>query len=438
MESNVAEYFRDKILELLPSSQESFPSDNWIKTLYFELDPDSRSLNIYFPHLFLAEWFRHKLKDKLKASIANELEYVQEIHCQTLSAKKKPNIFSNYTIDDNYSFDNYIYNNNNYLAYTSAYEISQNNSKHSNPFLLIGQRGTGKTHLLKAIANNISYKNPDKKILFTDVQELDNKIKNNFHSRTYLTQYVSEFDVLLIDGIDYLDYYTYLQSELISIFDHFFEQEKQMVFACTGKISSKDFFLAKLKSRLESGLLIPIQPPDLEIRLQYLKRQTEEKSLHLGQEQLLYLALHYPDFKSLYRVIIHLISQSSLQGLDLGYLDMEEFRKALPRDMQNSAAELNSQKIISLVTEHFRLSPEQLRSGQQDKNTVLARQTAMYLCRRLLGQTYVQIGSVLGGKDHSTVLYSYNKIHKLRMDNKNIKNMLKNLEQKCKQHFIQS
>ncbi|MFW5960955.1 MAG: DnaA ATPase domain-containing protein [Desulfohalobiaceae bacterium] len=430
------EYFRDKIQELLPCKHEGPPSNNWLNTLVFELDKDSGSLSIYFPHLFLAQWFEQNLKFRLKTNIAHDFDYIQEIHCKTHSSSNPFNIFSNFKTDDNYSFENYIYNDNNYLAYNSAYELAYSNNIKSNPFLLIGKTGVGKTHLLKAIANAIANKRKQK-ILFTNVQEINNKIKNNFHSKKYITQYVSEFDFLLIDDIEYLDYYTYLQPELISIFDHFFEQKKQMVFACTGRISSKEFFLAKLQSRLASGLLIPVHPPDLESRMQYLQVQAQEKQLNLGQEQLLYLAMRYLNFKSLYRIIIHLLSQTSLHGLDPGSLDMEEFRKALPDDMQTTDIELNNQKIIALVAEYFQISTEQILSGQQDKNTVLARQIAMYLCRSLLQQTYTQIGQVLGGKDHSTVLYSCQKIKKLQKDNKNIKNLLKTLEQKCQKHFIQ-
>ncbi|MFP4671446.1 MAG: DnaA ATPase domain-containing protein [Desulfohalobiaceae bacterium] len=429
---NLTEYCRGKIQELLASNQERNPSSNWLSSLYFELEQESRVLCIYFPHLFLAEWFEQKLKKGLRSTIAQDLLYVQEIRCRTFASKARRNIFSSYVPDTNYSFTNFLYNSQNYLAVTSAYELAHNSSIKSNPFLLLGRKGSGKTHLLKAIANTVATKKPESKILFTDVQELDHRIKKNFQSRKYLPQYVSEFDLLIIDSIDDLDFYTYLQPELTSIFDNFQEQEKQMIFACRGKIRALEFMQSKLKSRLEAGLLIPVHAPDLEIRTQYLQNQTQARKLNLSQEQILYLALHYPDFKSLYRTVLHLLSQSSLHSLNLGSLDMESFQEKLPRDIQSAPAQLSNQKIISLVAEHFSLSQEQLSSGYQDRKTVLARQTAMYLCRRLLGQTYAQIGKTLGDKDHSTVLYSCQKIQKLRKDSKEMKSVLKTLEQKCR------
>lgn len=429
---------KDKILELLETDQDG-QSNQWLETIHFELLPESQCLIVFFPHLFLAQWFESYIKAQFQQAISHDIKCIKQIICKT-STTNLQKIFPKHQINNNYCFTNFIYNDENYIAYKSAYNLATNNEIIGNPFVIFGNKGSGKTHLATSIANLFIINNLDKNLLLISISDLNNAFKYKFKDKTKIKDYILNFDFIIIEDINLFFYYNYLQNYIIHIFDTFYEFNKQIVFTCTGNLSAMDFLEPKLKSRLESGLLVNLNNPDLNTRLRYIEQQCQIKQLQLNSEQILCLAIKYNNFKDLYRIIIHLLSQVHFKNQDLTQLDQDQFEDILPAGItdQPQTIQLDSEQVIALVSDYFQLSPNQLKAAKRDKASVLARQIAMYLCRELLEQTYTQIGAVFGGKDHSTVLYSCKKIQTLQYNNNEIKNMLKTLQLDCKQIGIKA
>ncbi len=424
---------KNKIQKLLEPDHEG-QSNQWLETIHFELLPESQCLIVFFPHLFLAQWFESNIKKQFQQAIARDIKWIKHIICKTSTTNLKK-IFPKHNINNNYCFTNFIHNDENYIAYKSAYNLAINNEITGNPFVIFGNKGSGKTHLVNSIANLFIINNSDKNLLLISISDLNHAFKYKFKDKTKIKDYILSFDFIIIEDINLFIYYKYLQNYIIHIFDIFYEFNKQMVFTCTGSLSAMDFLEPKLKSRLESGLLVNLNNPDLNIRLRYIEQQCQVKQLQLNSEQSLCLAIKYNNFKDLYITIIHLLSQVHFKNQDLTQLDQDQFEEILPAGIadQSQKIQLDSDQVIALVSEYFELSPNQLKAANRDRKSVLARQIAMYLCREMLEQTYTQIGAAFGGKDHSTVLYSCKKIQKLQNNNNEMKNMLKTLQQDCKQ-----
>ena len=383
-------------------------------------------LTVRFPHMYFAEWFdghaRKRFEDALEGT-GLSLSYECRDGSRSRTMREFRPVADSLPFGAEFIFDNFLVNNKNFFPLASAQEVAQSSQAPYNPFVLCGESGSGKSFLLRAIANARSENGRDgiHVVCIDDLHEL-------YTSRTDARKFLVSMHFLAVDDLQEIERYPYLQGELLALFDHFHLHRKQMVFACSGKVAAFTFLTPKLKSRLEWGLTVTLKAPDLDIRTQYVQHRCRERRLDLSKDRVLLLAQRFPDLRNLEGCLLKLWAYRELVH---DQISDEEFDNILNYLDDRSVTSLSVEQIIDAVCEHFGLAPEDILSAGRRHELVFARQVAMYLCRRHLGVSFPELGRAFGGRDHSTALYSCRKIEQLQRDDKSIKYMLQALTEKC-------
>ncbi len=393
-------------------------------SIYFEMDPD-KNLIIHLPHKLFAEWFDLHIRQELEDCIYKILTQINTINYRVKKNKNK--FLQNFKYDSQYKFENFLYNNNNYLSCMSIFEFAQSDYTSLNSALITGKKGCGKTHLLKAIANYKLENQPENKILYLTLDNLHTLYNHKYKKNKDLISWMHLFDTILLDDLQQIDTYPDLQKDLISIFDYFYEQERPIVFACRGNPHEMELLGNQLRSRLESGLIATLKEPDLDIKIKYLQEQNLQKKLDLNQNHILYLAGNLENFKNLYAAVVKLLAHKDLKSNPVDENVLKEIISEQSNRNQN-----NFQELITIVSEYFGYSHEEIKSKNRQQKIVLARQVGMFLCRELLGYSYLKIGQLFGDRDHSTVIHSIKKIQQLQEVDTDVKFMLKDLKITCR------
>lgn len=397
-----------------------------------DVSRQGNTVTLTFPHKFSLEMFTNSCLAEIQKNISWELK---------LDIRQKgptPGKISpcgqremKLPFGREYSFENFLHNKKNYFPWVSSKEIAEKNDTEFNPFVIFGMNSTGKTHLLRAIANYLVQKkkiNPDT-ILLSNAEELGNIYKSRFETREGARDFITRQGFLFIDNIHELIHLEHLQKELILLFDHFHEQKKQMIFCFTGALSLLDSLNPNLKSRLEWGLLVRVKRPDMEVRIRYIKQKCREKRLNLSNEQILTIAEKFENIRTIQGIILKLFAFHKLVTPELSAHDFQTILSSL--DDGSNRKSIDFEELVQLVCEEMDISPQEMLSKNRKKKTVLSRQICMYLARQFLPLSYPEIGKKFGNLDHSTVIYSVKKIDKFKEDNTETKNLLKNMVAKC-------
>lgn len=389
------------------------------------LGVDGSVLTVRFPHRYFADWFGTHARARFEQALAGTgltlayecLDKGRSRVVQEPRATNQPLPFGSEFI-----FDNFLVNNKNYFPLASAQEVAQSLEAPYNPFVLCGESGSGKSFLLRAIANVRS--EHGRGIHVTGIEDMHELYSARGDARKFLTS----MNFLAVDDLQEIARYQYLQGELLAIFDHFHLHRKQMVFACTGKVAGYSFLAPKLRSRLEWGLSVTLKAPDLDIRTQYALSRCRERRLDLSKDRILLLAQRFPDLRNLEGCLLKLWAYRELVH---DHISDDEYDNILNYLDDRAVTALSVEQVVDAVCAHFGLTPEDIFSVGRRHDLVFARQVAMFLCRRHMGLSFPELGRAFGGRDHSTVLYSCKKIEQLQRDDKSIKSMLQALTEKC-------
>jgi chromosomal replication initiator protein len=415
---------RDHLDEALRRAFTAEELDKWQNSL--GLTVNNGTVSVRFPHRFFGDWFNANIRSRFEQAVAAtglNVAYLSRDnhppvaeHLQHSPAPARP-------FGEVFFFDNFFVNNKNYFPLASAQEVAQSRQALYNPFVLCGESGSGKSFLLRAIANARSEHGRDS-IHVSSIEELHSLYSSRPDARTTLMT----MDFFGVDDLQQIARYPYLQDEMLTLFDHFHLHHKQMVFACSGKVANHSFLAPKLKSRLEWGLSVTLKAPDLDIRTQYAQARCRERQLDLSKDKILLLAQRFGDLRNLEGCLLKLWAY---QELVHDQISDEEFDNILNYIDDRASSALTVEQITDAVCRHFQVTREALLSAGRRHELVFARQVAMYLCRRHLGLSFPELGRAFGGRDHSTALYSFRKIEQLQRDDKSIKSMLHALTEKC-------
>ena len=410
----------------------------WFDPLLLNLSQEEKRLRVLFPHPFFAEWFASNLQNKFEEELHQLLGpgYLlvyrnsantnggQPTHSGGNGAKTL-----DYPFGSQFTFETFFANRKNYFSLASAREVAKQTNSQYNPFIICGGNGSGKTHILKSIANEMAKNTPKEHIFFGTMDDMQALYAERFNNDSFATRrFFSLYRAFFLDDLQHIERYPKLQDELVILFNTFYDQKKQMVFAATGQINNFPFLEPKLKSRLEWGLIIHLREPDLDIRIKYVQHMVKAKSIALSKEQVLTLAHRYQDFRFLQGVLLKLSAFRELMHKDLQDGD---FDMVLQNTEERTTPSLEPEAILQVVGEHFQTPVKHITGVKRHQKVVLARQLAMYLCRELLGSSYPVLGRIFGGKDHSTAMHSVKKIEKLKRDNEDMNLLLTELRRKC-------
>lgn len=407
----------------------------WFDPLDLNLDEAGQTLEVAFPHAYFARWFEGAMRDRFETMLraflgrAVAVRYRENLRTADCPAPAQTPRTIGFPFDAQFTFGSFLVNKKNYFPLASAREVAKQTGTLFNPFVVCGAGGAGKSHLLRAIANEISKRFDPARILLTSMQDLQELYTGRFNGDSLKARaFVLEHYFLFVDDLHQICNALELQPEIVSLFNHFYDNHKQMAFTCPSTIAACDYLDPMLRSRLEWGLIVTLKQPDLEIRVAYIQERCRSRKLTLSKEQMLTLAQRFQDFRYLQGILLKLLAYRELVSKELNHKDFEHI---LENTEERSMEALTPGTVIAVVAEHLGVNPKEITGARRHQNIAQARQVAMFLCRSLLGLSFPSLGRVFGGKDHSTVLYSVKKIEQMQENDPNLKRVLKELKKKC-------
>jgi chromosomal replication initiator protein len=340
-------------------------------------------------------------------------------------------------LSDRYTFDLFVIGKSNELAAAAAHAVSQAPGKVYNPLFIYGDTGLGKTHLMQAVAHETLQRSPETRITYVGTEQFMNELIGSILDRTgaeFRRRY-RETDLLLIDDVHFLKgRKETTQEEFFHTFNALYEAGRQIVLTSDRPPSEIAGLEARLISRFQWGMVADISLPDFEHRVAILKQKAKLDRLELTipDDVIHFIAEHVrSNVRELEGAIIKLLAYASLKHKDI---TVEVAREAL-RDKLRAAegAEREGDASLSLLTiqqavaKEWGVTVEGLRSKTRTKTLTIPRQIAMYLARELLATQLVEIGNAFGGRDHSTVIHSLEKVQKAVAEDINLKNRIQKI-----------
>lgn len=333
------------------------------------------------------------------------------------------------SINHNLTFENYVIGDNNRMAQAAAMAVANNPGSTYNPLFVYGGVGLGKTHLLHAIGNKALSINPSLNIIYMTSEEFINLYVQHLTTGKMdaLRNKVRKADIFMIDDIQFIENKESYQEEFFHTFNALHSENKQIVLTSDRPPKNIATLTDRLKSRFEWGLTVDIQPPSLETRMAIINLKAEQRGVKLDPDVTLYLA-------SLFQSNIREMEGQLTKLVVYSQVHQEPITQRLAEKLFGNIVrrEIDMDRIISVVGSYYNIGIDDILGSKRTANISIARQIAMYLCRSLGNFTTTKIGNFFGGKKHTTVMHSVDKIEKdlkineeLRKDVEEITNKIK-------------
>lgn len=367
-----------------------------------------------------------------------EQEVKNQIDNNSIKEEKIEDSNFSTNLNKNYTFDNFIVGNTNKFAQAAALEVAENPGVLYNPLFIYGNSGLGKTHLMHSIGNYIT-EHSNKKVLYvssdqfiSDFLGINKKDEHgkNFDYVTYFKNKYRSIDVLIVDDIQFFQGAPQTQNEFFNTFTKLHDENKQIIISSDRSPDDLKLLEDRLRTRFCWGLTADIFPPDFDLRVAIIKKKIIGDSINknIPDDVIEYIASNVGnDVRHLEGAITRLLAYSTMMGgveinLDLAVDVLKDF-------VNKGYSEKNSiNRIQRIVSEYFQVSVEDLKSKKRSANLAFPRQVAMYLCRKLTNESFPKIGIEFGGKDHSTVMHSVEKIEREINTNKELANIIEKLK----------
>lgn len=348
------------------------------------------------------------------------------------------NNFVNSNLKTIYTFDNFIVGNSNKFAHAAALSEAENPGKMYNPLFIYGNSGLGKTHLMHAIGNSI-VNNLNKKVLYvtseqfiSDFLGINKKDENgtNFNYVEYFKNKYRNVDVLIIDDIQFLGGAVQTQQEFFHTFNTLYSDNKQIIISSDRSPDDLKVLEDRLRTRFCWGLTVDIFPPDFELRVAILRKKISAGGVekNIPDDVIEYIASNMgSDVRQLEGSVTRLLAYSTMMSGSEINIDLAI--EALKDYINKGVSEKNNiHKIQKVVATYFAITVEDLKSKKRNSSIAFPRQIAMYLCRKLTDESFPKLGIEFGGKDHSTVIHSVDKIEEEIKTNKELFNIIEKLK----------
>ena len=346
-----------------------------------------------------------------------------------VEASRIPEIPSS-PLNNKYTFSSFVVASCNRFAHAAAQAVAEAPGKTYNPLYLYGGVGLGKTHLIQATGHAIKRANPSLQVAYLSLErfmnELINAIRYGYDKTQVFRERYRTIDVLLIDDVQFIAGKERTQEEFFHTFNALYDGQKQIVLTSDCPPREIPEIEERLHSRFEWGLIADIEPPDLETKVAILRRKAELQRVELPDDVALFLAGNSKhNIRELEGSLVRVLAMSSLRGLPLS--------KALAQEAMRSVSRTSDENPISIpriqktVADFYKISVDTLRSRSNVRSVLVPRQVAMYLCKRLTKKSYPEIARQFGGKHHTTVIHSVEKINHLIDSDRELEAVIKRL-----------
>ena len=475
MVSSVESNLWDNVLQAIKTKLQGESFETWFNPIQFEgLEEAQRLIRLRAPNQVVQDWVRSNYTDLINQSLSefnlagysirwvlpedrvrDNPEPVASPAAETSLSDSQVEITPQYVpsfaqgpatavatarkpaldpaLNSKYTFDNFVVGSCNQFAHAASVAVADAPGKTYNPLYLYGGVGLGKTHLMHACGHAIKQRNPHLRVSYLSSERFMNELINSIRydkTQSFREQYRS-VDVLLIDDIQFMAGKERTQEEFFHTFNTLYEQQKQIVISSDCPPREIPTLEERLHSRFEWGLIADLEPPDLETKVAILNRKAEALGFVIPDDVALFIASRVKNnVRELEGSLIRLVAISSLRGIPVS--------KDLAKDaIRNIASEeepgvITIEQIQKVVAANYKLSVDQLVSKSNSRPVAFPRQIAMYLCKKLTKHSYPEIGRAFGGKHHTTVIHSCDKIKSLAAEDAVFQKRLLNLSAELK------
>jgi chromosomal replication initiator protein len=430
-------------------SQQNF--ETWIKPIR-TLALDGDQLHLSVPNKFFKDWLLENYLVIIREALINASGYpidvnfvispdqdktqtdspeqspahpAQEIPHRKSSRPKLPQ-----SLNLNYSFERFVVGSCNQFAHAASVAVAEQPAKNYNPLFIYGGVGLGKTHLLNAIGIHTLSLYPDKNVVYVSAEEFMNELINSIrydHMPQFREKY-RNIDSLLIDDIQFIAGKERTQEEFFHTFNTLHDSAKQIVVTSDKFPRDIPNLESRLRSRFEWGLIADIQPPAIEDKIAIINKKAMENGMNIPSDVSHYIATQAEsNIRELEGFLIRIGAYSSLTKREIAMDLVKEVLKNIIK--QNEKEDISIEEIVKVVAGKLNVKITDVKSQKKNKNLALSRQIAMYLARKLTSASFPDIGEKIGGRDHSTVIYSNNKIKKTLESNPKMKQLVEEIEE---------
>jgi chromosomal replication initiator protein len=416
--------------------------DAWIKPLHF----DSRTKNeirLNVPNKFFRDWLiEHflELMEQVVSSIAHhEVKVclnvkqqspaeapVEKIERKEEREREKPHRINN--LIPKYTFENFIIGASNQFAQAASMAVANQPGDHYNPLFIYGGVGLGKTHLVNAIGHRAATKRPALKVLYLSSESFMNELIGSLR-RDKMDEFKTKFrniDILILDDVQFIAGKERTQEEFFHTFNSLYESHKQIVLTSDKFPKEIPGLEDRLRNRFEWGLIADIQPPDMETRVAILQKKAESVGFQLPHDVAIFIASNIDS--NVRELEGSLTRLGAFASLTKSVITMELTKEVLHNTLKGARRDVTVEGIQKTICEYFDIKLGDLKAKRRTQNIALPRQVAMYLCRKHTDTSYPAIGTMFGGRDHSTVIHASKTIEKKIKEDPNMQTTIEKLE----------
>jgi chromosomal replication initiator protein len=332
------------------------------------------------------------------------------------------------SLNPKYTFQTFVVGSCNQFAHAASQAIAEAPGKTYNPLYIYGGVGLGKTHLMHAAGHEIKARNRHLRLSYISAEKFMNELINAIRydkAQTFREKYRS-IDVMLMDDIQFMAGKERTQEEFFHTFNALYDGQKQIVISSDCPPREIPTLEERLHSRFEWGLIADMEPPDLETKVAILKRKADLDGVVLPDDVAFFIASKVKsNIRELEGSLVRLVAISSLRGLPISKMLAQDAIRNIAEDDQPVG--ITIEQIQQVVAAHYRLRIDELNSKNNSRQIAVPRQVAMYLCKRLTKHSFPEIGREFGGKHHTTVIHSVEKIHALVLKDQNFHRVVSDL-----------
>lgn len=438
----------------------------WIEPLtVVEFDEDTASLSMAAPNRFKLDWVLNNYGGRFNelateffgcdmaiqwqvaakqasplvapppASAKNNNEAVTQGAPKVAAVKRDEiaaTVYERSRLNRDLCFSNFVSGRANQLARAAAEQVASNPGVSYNPLFLYGGVGLGKTHLIHSIGNRLLEQNPNTQIRYIHAEQYVSDVVKAYQKKAFeeFKRSYYSLDLLLIDDIQFFGGKSRTQEEFFYAFEQLIAAKKQIII--TSDTYPKDIqgMDDRLISRFNSGLTVAIEPPELEMRVAILLKKAEQQKILFSEDVAFFVAKHMrSNIRELEGALRRIMAFASFHNKPV---TMDLVREALRDMISVHHGQVSVESIQKTVADYYKIKVADMFSKRRQAQIVLPRQVAMYLAKELTEKSYVEIGELFGGRDHTTVLHAVNKISELRNQSSELNHALHVLDQTLK------
>jgi chromosomal replication initiator protein len=428
-----------QVLNALKNEISELDYTRYIKQLQFNEEESKSNLAIFSaPNALIANWIRTKFADKIAHLFEVNTNIKPTVLINVLSSTITPSVTNIPSIpaeraitsllNPSYTFQNFVVGGSNNFAYIAAKNVSEKPGVVYNPLFIYGGVGLGKTHLMQAVGNVML--SQGKTVIYTSVEQFLNDFSRHLSNRT-MDRFKDKYrkcDLLLIDDIQFLSGKNQIQEEFFHTFEALRNENKQIIITSDKKPKQIGGLEERLKSRFEWGLVADIQPPELETKIEIIKKKCEINRVKLDREVINYVAtIIENNTREIEGILSKLNAYSQLMGVDI---TIEFARNVLKEQMAEKRSNITIDLIMETVAKELNVKTSEIRSKSRNSNIVYARRIAIYLSRSLTPNSMPQLAQYFGMKDHTAVSHTMKKIQELMKNDEDFKIKVEELSNK--------